>query len=210
MNNAPLKLLFAGPTGAGKTTAIAAISDFPPVSTDVAATDEVASMKEATTVAMDYGEITLAEGQKVFLYGTPGQQRFDFMWKICAEVIEGVSEGLGCAVIDLESGLLVGISHVTSALPEALLDTMAASVAEVLRGRAVSIVEEMFAQFNGGKPKRLVESLQLTTDKAHIFTAVIPDKPGYVVALVVGKKATLGSGWASIRSAMSRIQPLCP
>jgi hypothetical protein len=84
MDNAPLKLLFAGPTGAGKTTAIAAISDFPPVSTDVAATDEVASMKDSTTVAMDYGEITLAEGQKVFLYGTPGQERFDFMWKILA------------------------------------------------------------------------------------------------------------------------------
>ena len=84
MSYAPLKLLFAGPTGAGKTTAIAAISDFPPVSTDVAATDEVADMKEATTVAMDYGELTLAQGQKVFLYGTPGQERFDFMWKILA------------------------------------------------------------------------------------------------------------------------------
>jgi uncharacterized protein len=85
MNDTPLKLLFAGPTGAGKTTAIASISDFPPVSTDVAATDEVADLKEATTVAMDYGEITLAQGQKVFLYGTPGQERFDFMWKILAE-----------------------------------------------------------------------------------------------------------------------------
>ena len=41
-------------------------------------------MKQATTVAMDYGEITLAQGQKVFLYGTPGQERFDFMWKILA------------------------------------------------------------------------------------------------------------------------------
>jgi uncharacterized protein len=84
MSDVPLKLLFAGPTGAGKTTAIAAISDFPPISTDVAATDEVADLKEATTVAMDYGEITLAQGQKVFLYGTPGQERFDFMWKILA------------------------------------------------------------------------------------------------------------------------------
>jgi hypothetical protein len=37
--------------------------------------------------------------------------------KICAEVIDGVSEGLGCAVIDLDSGLLVGIAHVTSDLP---------------------------------------------------------------------------------------------
>jgi len=82
MSGAPLKLIFAGPPGAGKTTAIAAISDFPPVNTDVAATDEVANIKEATTVAMDYGELTLTDGQIVFLYGTPGQERFDFMWKI--------------------------------------------------------------------------------------------------------------------------------
>lgn len=80
--NTSLKLIFAGPPGAGKTTAIAAISDFPPVNTDVVATDEVAAIKDATTAAMDYGELTLADGQKVFLYGTPGQQRFDFMWKI--------------------------------------------------------------------------------------------------------------------------------
>jgi len=77
-----LKLLFAGPPGAGKTTAIAAISDFPPVNTDVTATDEVADLKQVTTAAMDYGEITLAQGQKVLLYGAPGQERFDFMWKI--------------------------------------------------------------------------------------------------------------------------------
>ena len=83
-SNAPLKLIFAGPPGAGKTTAIAAISDVPPVNTDVAATDEVANIKERTTVAMDYGELTLAGGQRLFLYGTPGQERFDFMWKILA------------------------------------------------------------------------------------------------------------------------------
>jgi signal recognition particle receptor subunit beta len=82
VSGSPLKLIFAGPPGAGKTTAIAAISDFPPVNTDVAATDEVSDIKEATTVAMDYGEITLSDGQVVFLYGTPGQERFDFMWKI--------------------------------------------------------------------------------------------------------------------------------
>ena len=83
-HGAPLKLIFAGPPGAGKTTAIAAISDTPPVCTDVAATDALADIKETTTVAMDYGELTLADGQRLFLYGTPGQDRFDFMWQILA------------------------------------------------------------------------------------------------------------------------------
>lgn len=92
-SSAPLKLIFAGPPGAGKTTAIAAISDFPPVNTDVTATDEVARMKPSTTAAMDYGELTLADGQKVSLYGTPGQQRFDFMWKILS------AGGLGLIIL---------------------------------------------------------------------------------------------------------------
>lgn len=76
------KIIFAGPVGAGKTTAIGAISDIPVVSTEGAATDEVALRKARTTVAMDYGVLQLADGGKVHLYGAPGQDRFDFMWDI--------------------------------------------------------------------------------------------------------------------------------
>ncbi len=75
------KILFTGVTGAGKTTAIGAVSEIPPLSTDVRNTD-VNLSKAMTTVGMDYGELTLDNGEKLRLYGTPGQQRFDFMWKI--------------------------------------------------------------------------------------------------------------------------------
>lgn len=88
-----LKFIFTGPPGAGKTTAIASISEFAPVSTDVFATDEIAAVKNKTTVAMDFGEITLDNGQKVRLYGTPGQRRFDFMWRI---LVQG---GLGLIIL---------------------------------------------------------------------------------------------------------------
>lgn len=78
-----IKIVFTGSMGAGKTTAIAAISEIPVISTDVRATDsDVLQRKETTTVAMDYGELTLEDGQKLRLYGTPGQQRFEYMWKI--------------------------------------------------------------------------------------------------------------------------------
>lgn len=88
-----IKFIFTGPPGAGKTTAIAAISEFPPVSTDVFSTDGLAAVKEKTTVAMDFGQITLDNGQKIGLYGTPGQQRFKFMWDI---LVQG---GLGLIVL---------------------------------------------------------------------------------------------------------------
>ncbi len=79
------KILFTGPVGAGKTTAIAAISDTPPVATEARARDRTRLLKAHTTVAMDYGVMELEGGEKVHLYGTPGQPRFDFMWDILAE-----------------------------------------------------------------------------------------------------------------------------
>ena len=76
------KIIFTGPVGAGKTTAISSISDIPPVKTDAAASDMTKNRKSTTTVAMDYGVMNLEGGEKVHLYGTPGQERFDFMWDI--------------------------------------------------------------------------------------------------------------------------------
>lgn len=78
------KIIFSGPVGAGKTTAIHTISDVAPVGTEQRATDDVQQMKEMTTVAMDYGSMKLDDGNFIHLYGTPGQQRFDFMWSILA------------------------------------------------------------------------------------------------------------------------------
>jgi signal recognition particle receptor subunit beta len=76
------KIIFGGPVGAGKTTAIGAISDIPVVNTDARPSDETAKLKATTTVAMDYGILHLDGGAKVHLYGTPGQERFSFMWDI--------------------------------------------------------------------------------------------------------------------------------
>jgi signal recognition particle receptor subunit beta len=79
------KILFTGPVGAGKTTAIASLSDQPPVSTDTIATDGTRHRKPRTTVAMDYGVMRLSVEDQLHLYGTPGQERFDFMWEILQE-----------------------------------------------------------------------------------------------------------------------------
>ena len=79
------KVVFTGPVGAGKTTAIRTISDNLPMMTDVAATDDTRLRKANTTVAMDFGVIRLGRHEVVHLYGTPGQERFDFMWEILRE-----------------------------------------------------------------------------------------------------------------------------
>lgn len=76
------KIVFGGTMGAGKSAAIQALSDIPVIGTEAVNTDTDAHSKYLTTVGIDYGEIVLDEGLKIGLYGTPGQDRFDFMWSI--------------------------------------------------------------------------------------------------------------------------------
>lgn len=76
------KIIFAGSMGAGKTTAIEALSEKSVIRTDVANTDREAHNKLLTTVGIDYGQITLPPDIKIGLYGTPGQKRFELVWRI--------------------------------------------------------------------------------------------------------------------------------
>lgn len=86
MSSNKTKIVFTGSVGAGKTLAINQLSEIPPISTDVKSSEAgVLKRKLTTTVAMDYGELTLSETEKLYIYGTPGQRRFDFMSHILCE-----------------------------------------------------------------------------------------------------------------------------
>lgn len=76
------KVVFAGTMGAGKSEAIKALSSIDVVSTEAINTDTESHNKMFTTVGIDYGELVLEDGTKVGLYGTPGQERFDFIWSV--------------------------------------------------------------------------------------------------------------------------------
>lgn len=79
------KIVFAGTMGAGKTEAIRSLSDIPVLLTEAFNTDQESHSKMETTVGIDYGEVTLEDGVKIGLYGTPGQSRFDFIWPVICQ-----------------------------------------------------------------------------------------------------------------------------
>jgi small GTP-binding protein len=84
-----VKMVVTGPFNAGKTAFIQSVSEIDVVATERKITTEAEKVKETTTVAMDFGRITVDDDLVLYLFGTPGQKRFDFMWEILSEGMLG-------------------------------------------------------------------------------------------------------------------------
>lgn len=85
-----VKIVVTGPFNAGKTEFIRSVSEIDVVSTERKLSSSAEKVvKESTTVAMDFGRITVDDDLVLYLFGTPGQRRFDFMWEILSEGMLG-------------------------------------------------------------------------------------------------------------------------
>jgi hypothetical protein len=130
--------------------------------------------------------------------------------QICTEIVNDVDSALGCAVVDLNSGLLLGVSHNVPYFTQSYLDAVAAAAVDMFRGRTVSAVEDMIANMRGKPRTNYIKEVQMTTDNTYHFMMIIPDKPDALVVLITSRKANLGMGWASLRRSLNKLAPLCP
>lgn len=130
--------------------------------------------------------------------------------EICAEIVGSVHSALGCGVVDLSSGLLLGVSHKVPYFTQSYLDIAAAAAVDMFRGRNVTAVEQMIANMRGKSENFMIEEIQMTSKNTYHFMAIIPEKPNAMVVLITNKKANLGMGWAAVRMALPKLAPLCP
>ncbi len=129
---------------------------------------------------------------------------------ICGDVVKQVDAALGCAVVDLDSGLLLGVAHNIPYFTQSYLDAVAAAAVDMFRGRNVQAVEDMIANMRGNNKTQLIKEVQMTTENTFHFMAVVPDKPNALVVLITSKKVNLGMGWVAVRQSLVKIAPLCP
>ncbi len=129
--------------------------------------------------------------------------------QICEEIVNSVPFALGCAVVDLDSGLLLGVSHKVPYFTQSYLDAAAAAAVDMFHGKTVSIVEQMLSNIRGSSVSKIIKEIQLASDNTYHFMAVIPEKPSSMVVLITTRQANLGMGWSTVRTALPKLEPLC-
>jgi len=130
--------------------------------------------------------------------------------ELLQNVISNVDGALGCAVVDLNSGLLMGAAHNVPYFTTSYLEAVAAAAVDMLRGKNVRAVEALLSSQRGKPVEKSIQEVQMSTERTLHFMATIKEKPDYLIVLITNKTTNLGMGWAAVRNNMGKIAPFCP
>ena len=130
--------------------------------------------------------------------------------QICESVLNDVDHALAVAVVDVQTGLLLGASHKIPYFTQSYLDAVSAAAVDMFRGKGVASIEKLLSQQRGTPVSNSIQEVQMTTDGSLHFMSIVPGKPNSLAVLVTSKKANLGMGWAALRRSLPELAPLCP
>jgi len=128
---------------------------------------------------------------------------------ICRSTLEKVDDCLAVGVVDLNTGMLMGVHHTVPYFTQSYLDAVAAAAVEMFRGKNVRRVEELLSQQRGEVVKDSFEEIFISSPKVYHFMATIKDK-GAVVVMITKKTVNQGFGWAAVRQSLKTIQETLP
>lgn len=130
--------------------------------------------------------------------------------EICKNIINDVDGAVGCALVDLNTGLMLASAHTVPYFTQTYIDAVAAASVEMFRGKNIAAVEKLLSAQRGVPVSKTIQEMQMTTAGTYHFMSVIPERPDALVVLITTRKANLGMGWAALRRSMAEIAPLCP
>lgn len=129
--------------------------------------------------------------------------------EVCQTMVEAVDDCLAVGVVDLSTGMMMGVHHTVPHFTQAYLDAVAAAAVELFRGKNVRRVEELLGQQRGEDITDSFEEVFASTVKTFHFMSTIQGK-GAVVVMVTKKSANQGMGWSALRNNLDNLAAALP
>lgn len=129
---------------------------------------------------------------------------------ILRDVVGDVDGALGCAVVDVDSGLLLAVAHSIPYFTQSYLEAVAAAAVDMFRGKNVRSIEKLLSAQRGRTVEHAITEIQMSTEGTYHFMAIVPGKPHILMVLITNRKTNLGMGWVAVRNNLGKIGELCP
>jgi hypothetical protein len=128
---------------------------------------------------------------------------------VCKRIHESVDDALAVGVVDLNTGMLMGVYHSVPYFTQAYLDAVAAAAVEMFRGKNVRRVEELLGTQRGAPIKDSFEEIFISSPQVYHFMVSIREKSA-VVVMVTKKTTNQGMGWAVLRNKIDVVKAALP
>jgi len=121
---------------------------------------------------------------------------------VCRKVVDNMNDGLACAIVDVNTGMLLGIHHLVPHFTTDYLDAVAAAAVEMFSGRTVKRIEQLLSSMSGVPVQESFEEIFTSSPRVFHFMKLIRKKQ-VIIILVTRKNVSQGMGWASLRNAVA-------